>query len=181
MTMMPNVKNAAPRFVEEFTVRAGWLGPLYQPMRIDADATNPIIASATSACRSIRRNANRTSPDPPAPVDNQVAAGEGSTRGRLRLNQDRAFDLLATPQVKQAFDLSREDPHPRTLRDEHSRPSGAASAAPGEPRAGVTVFWPNDGLTNVSVYWDTHSRNFIDLKTRLCPVTDQAFSRCSTI
>jgi Protein of unknown function (DUF1501) len=40
----------------------------------------------------------------------------------------------------------------------------------------VTVFWQNDGLTNVSVYWDTHNRNFIDLKTRLCPVTDQAFS-----
>jgi uncharacterized protein (DUF1501 family) len=40
----------------------------------------------------------------------------------------------------------------------------------------VTVFWPNDGITNVSVYWDTHSRNFIDLKTRLCPVADRAFS-----
>jgi uncharacterized protein (DUF1501 family) len=40
----------------------------------------------------------------------------------------------------------------------------------------VTVFWPNDGITNVSVYWDTHSRNFIDLKTRLCPVTDRATS-----
>jgi uncharacterized protein (DUF1501 family) len=38
------------------------------------------------------------------------------------------------------------------------------------------VFWQNDGITNVSVYWDTHNRNFIDLKTRLCPVTDQAFS-----
>ena len=40
----------------------------------------------------------------------------------------------------------------------------------------VTVFWPNDGITNVSVYWDTHNRNFVDLKERLCPVTDQAFS-----
>jgi uncharacterized protein (DUF1501 family) len=40
----------------------------------------------------------------------------------------------------------------------------------------VTVFWPNDGITNVSVYWDTHNRNFIDLKHRLCPVTDRAFS-----
>jgi uncharacterized protein (DUF1501 family) len=40
----------------------------------------------------------------------------------------------------------------------------------------VTVFWPNDGITNVSVYWDTHNRNFIDLKSRLCPVTDRAFS-----
>ena len=40
----------------------------------------------------------------------------------------------------------------------------------------VTVFWPNDGIKNVSVYWDTHSRNFIDLRERLMPVADQAFS-----
>ena len=40
----------------------------------------------------------------------------------------------------------------------------------------VCAFWPNDGIKNVSVYWDTHSKNFIDLKTRLMPVADQAFS-----
>jgi uncharacterized protein (DUF1501 family) len=40
----------------------------------------------------------------------------------------------------------------------------------------VTVFWPNDGIKNVSVYWDTHSRNFIDLRERLMPPADQAFS-----
>ena len=40
----------------------------------------------------------------------------------------------------------------------------------------VTVFWPSDGTKNVSVYWDTHNRNFIDLKTRLMPPADQAFS-----
>ena len=40
----------------------------------------------------------------------------------------------------------------------------------------VTVFWPNDGIKNVSVYWDTHSRNFNDLKDRLIPVADKAFS-----
>src|ERR1700692_668845 len=40
----------------------------------------------------------------------------------------------------------------------------------------VTVFWQNDGLTNVSVYWDTHNRHFVDLKTRLFPAPDQAFS-----
>jgi uncharacterized protein (DUF1501 family) len=40
----------------------------------------------------------------------------------------------------------------------------------------VTVFWPNEGITNVSVYWDTHNRNFIDLKTRLMPPADQAFA-----
>jgi uncharacterized protein (DUF1501 family) len=40
----------------------------------------------------------------------------------------------------------------------------------------VAVFWPSEGIKNVSVYWDTHSRNFIDLKERLMPVADQAFS-----
>jgi uncharacterized protein (DUF1501 family) len=40
----------------------------------------------------------------------------------------------------------------------------------------VCAFWPNDGIKNVSVYWDTHSRNFVDLKERLMPVADQAFS-----
>ena len=40
----------------------------------------------------------------------------------------------------------------------------------------VTIFWPSEGIKNVSVYWDTHSRNFIDLRERLMPVADQAFS-----
>jgi len=40
----------------------------------------------------------------------------------------------------------------------------------------VTVFWPSDGIKNVSVYWDTHNRNFIDLRERLMPPADQAFS-----
>jgi uncharacterized protein (DUF1501 family) len=40
----------------------------------------------------------------------------------------------------------------------------------------IQVFWQNDGIKDVSVYWDTHNRNFIDLKERLCPVTDLAFS-----
>ena len=38
----------------------------------------------------------------------------------------------------------------------------------------ITVYWQNDGITNVSVYWDTHQRNFIDLKNRLCPPADKA-------
>ena len=41
--MMPVVKdNPAPRFVEESHGQgAGFLGPLYNPMRIDADASKP--------------------------------------------------------------------------------------------------------------------------------------------
>src|SRR5438552_2305724 len=42
VSMMPKVPNGAPRFVEESHGQgAGWLGPLYEPMRIDADGSRP--------------------------------------------------------------------------------------------------------------------------------------------
>src|SRR5690606_36618131 len=42
VSMMSVVPNGAPRFVEESHGQgAGWLGPLYEPMRIDADASKP--------------------------------------------------------------------------------------------------------------------------------------------
>ena len=91
---------------------------------------------------------------------------------------DRAFSLLASPQVTRAFDISQE---PRALRERYGMNIHGQSVLQARRLvvAGVpvvTVYWPNDGITNVSVYWDTHSRNFIDLKERLCPVTDRAFS-----
>src|SRR5207244_8504739 len=42
VSMMPVVPNGAPRFVEQTHGQgAGWLGPIYNPMRIDADASLP--------------------------------------------------------------------------------------------------------------------------------------------
>src|SRR5262245_15706128 len=42
VSMMPRVPNGAPRFVEEAHGQgAGWLGPMQEPMRIDADASKP--------------------------------------------------------------------------------------------------------------------------------------------
>jgi uncharacterized protein (DUF1501 family) len=93
-------------------------------------------------------------------------------------HQQRAFALLSDPKAARAFDLTRE---PLRVRERYGMNihGQAVLQARRLVEAGVplvTVFWQNDGITNVSVYWDTHSRNFIDLKTRLCPVTDQAFT-----
>src|SRR5204862_6692653 len=98
--------------------------------------------------------------------------------GALGKPYGRAFVLLGARGVADAFDLSRE---PDRVRDRYGRNihGQAVLRARRLVEAGVplvTVYWQNDGLTNVSVYWDTHNRNFIDLKTRLCPVTDQAFT-----
>ena len=94
-------------------------------------------------------------------------------------NLDRAFQLLTTAaEQRGAFNLNEE---PATMRERYGlNPHGQSVLQArrlverGVPL--VTVFWPNDGIKNVSVYWDTHSRNFIDLKDRLMPVADQAFS-----
>src|SRR6202008_1499214 len=93
-------------------------------------------------------------------------------------NYRRAFSILASPHVTAAFALTQE---PRATRERYGMNIHGQSVLQARRliEAGVplvTVFWPNEGITNVSVYWDTHSGNFIDLKERLCPVTDMAFS-----
>jgi hypothetical protein len=181
VSMMPVVPKGAPRFVEESHGQgAGWLGMVYNPMRIDADASRPnyqvgqfaLHAELTSLRLGGRRQLMRS-------LDQQLHRLEQQTDIQaMQAHYERAFSLLAAPQVTRAFDLSQE---PLPLRERYGMNIHGQSVLQARRlvEAGVpmvTVFWPNDGITNVSVYWDTHNRNFIDLKERLCPATDQAFS-----
>lgn len=182
VSMMPKVaKDPAPRFVEESHGQgAGWLGAPYQPMRIDGDASSPdykvadfALKADIPAARFERRRELLQQ------IDQQVRALDKDQQMRaLSMHYENALSILTRPEVTKAFDLSKEDPK---LRERYGMNlhGQAVLQARRLVEAGVplvTVFWQNDGITNVSVYWDTHSRNFIDLKTRLCPVTDQAFS-----
>lgn len=181
VSMMPVVPNGAPRFVEQTHGQgAGWLGPVYNPMRIDADASLPdyrvgdfTLHADLSAVRAGGRQGLLDS------VDQQIRRLEQQAElTSMRAHYERAFGLLASPAVTRAFDLSQE---PRSIRERYGMNIHGQSVLQARRlvEAGVpvvTVYWPNDGITNVSVYWDTHNRNFIDLKTRLCPVTDLAFS-----
>ena len=180
VSMMPKVLDGAPRFVEQSHGQgAGWLGLPYEPMRIDADASKPGYHVADLALhadvpreRADRRRALLRD------LDRQVHALDRLQREGLDAHYERAFSLLSSPQVASAFDLARE---PLAVRERYGLyiHGQAVLQARRLVEAGVplvTVFWQNDGITNVSVYWDTHNRNFIDLKTRLCPTTDQAFS-----
>ena len=181
VSMMPVVPNGAPRFVEESHGQdAGWLGPVHHPMRINADASKPdyqvadfnlhadVSAARTDDRRRLLGDLDRQRRGLERQLD--VAA--------LDASYQRAFSLLASRNTADAFDLTRE---PLAVRERYGlNPHGqSVLQARRLVEAGVplvTVFWPNDGLTNVSVYWDTHNRNFVDLKTRLCPVADQAFA-----
>ena len=181
INLMPVSTDNAPRFVESSHGQgAGWLGPVWSPMRIIANPSQPnyrVGEFALNGDLDLNRVGSRKS----------LLGGLDAIRSQLDKNATmraasgnsaRAFDLLSNPKAAAAFDLSRE---PEAVRERYGRHTHGQTVLQARRlvEAGVplvTVFWPNDGITNVSVYWDTHSRNFIDLKTRLCPPADQAFS-----
>src|SRR5262249_7250623 len=180
VSMMPKVPNGAPRFVEQSHGQgAGWLGPVYDPLRIDEDASKPDykvadfeLRAEVPASRTERRKELLGKLDAQRRRMDEQAAKAAST------HQGRAFLLLSSREGAGGVDPTRE---PLKVRERYGMNihGQAVLQARRLVEAGVplvTVFWQNDGITNVSVYWDTHSRNFIDLKSRLCPVTDQAFT-----
>src|SRR5262249_52946935 len=154
-------------------------GPMHEPMRIDADASKPdyrvgefslpadVPVGRTERRRRLLHDLERQQRFEPLLDTSPVGA-----------HYERAFSLLASRGASEAFDLSKE---PLRTRERYGMNIHGQSVLQARRlvEAGVplvTVFRPNEGITNVSVYWDTHNRNFIDLKTRLCPVTDQACS-----
>jgi hypothetical protein len=178
--MMPISADGAPRFVEQSHGQgAGWLGPALDPFTIDQDLNRAgaavevgLPAGVATRRHEERRRLLRT-------AEAQARHLEGSAQVRaLQSHYARAHDLLTRARVLEAFDLAKEDPRVRDRYGRHAHGQAVLQARrlveAGVPL--VTVFWQNDGITNVSVYWDTHSRNFIDLKTRLMPPADEAFS-----
>lgn len=179
--MRPKMPGDVPRFVEQSHGQfAGWLGPTWDPLTIDARPDLPdyrvgdfllqdgLDNQRLSERRSLLGSLERQ-------LDQLDTAG---SLGAMSRHYSRAFDLLASAAGKSAFDLTQEPDH---IRDRYGRnPHGQSVLQArrlverGVPL--VTVFWPNDGIKNVSVYWDTHSRNFIDHRERLMPPADQALS-----
>ncbi len=180
ISMRPKLENTVPRFVEQSQGQfAGWLGPVHDPLTIDADPSKPGYKVAEVSPHpelSVKRLALRR--DLMKQLDRRLVANLPAFEAQ-DVNSRRAYDLLTSAASQRgAFNLEDE---PLKIRQRYGmNPHGQSVLQArrlverGVPL--VTVFWPNDGIKNVSVYWDTHSRNFIDLKSRLMPVADQAFS-----
>src|SRR5439155_6951315 len=121
VSMMPRVPNGAPRFVEQSHGRgAGWLGPRYAPLRIDADPNLPDYRVADFSLQL----------DVPGPrVDRRQALVRQLDRQRRALadvpdvgalggHYERAFSLLGARGVVEAFDLTKE---PARIRERYGR------------------------------------------------------------
>ncbi len=178
--MRPKVPGDVPRFVEESHGQSGgWLGPDFDPFTIDADPSRDdyhVGDFALAGDLSIERLDDRR--QLLSHIDRWLRGQDEGSFGVVDGNYRRAFELLASAVGRRAFRL---DDEPRAVRERYGfNPHGQSVLQArrlverGVPL--VTVFWPNDGIKNVSVYWDTHSRNFVDLRERLMPVADQAFS-----
>src|SRR5207249_2972315 len=162
VSMMPVVPDGAPRFVEESHGQgAGVLGPVFNPMRIDADGSKPDYRVGEFALRAeLDPDRVRGRQGLLRSLDTQVRRFERQADAEaMAAHYERAFDLLAAPAVTRAFDLSREPPRVRERYGMNVHGQSVLQARrlveAGVPL--VTVFWPNDGITNVSVYWDTHN------------------------
>jgi hypothetical protein len=101
-------------------------------------------------------------------LDGSAPAGTGDRDGFAR----RAFELLAGPAARNAFDLTRE---PQQVRD-------AYGSAPFAQSCLLARRLVEAGVPLVTVYsfgnrdWDTHSANFPALKNTLLPPTDRGLS-----
>ena len=177
----PEPENDVPRFLESSQGQfGGWLGPIHDPLTIDNDpiGKNYRIAAMTLQPElSVSRLEDRRSLL--KQIDEQLRRGESANLAARDKNNDRAFQLLTSAASEQgAFHLGEE---PQKVRERYGMNCHGQSVLQarrlierGVPL--VTVYWPSDGIKNVSILWDTHSRNFIDLKQRLMPPADQAFS-----
>lgn len=96
--------------------------------------------------------------------------------GAMSVYQQRAFDLLHSRKVREAFDLGREC---APLRERYGRNKLGQSLllARRLVEAGVRFVNVNDKIANGQLEnWDSHENNFDRLKNDLLPPADQAFS-----
>lgn len=181
VSMRPKLPNTVPRFVEQSHGQfAGWLGPSWDPLTIDADPSLPDYrVGEMSPLPGLTSQRIQRRRDLLFGLEQRMdVLQQSDSVGAMQKHYHRAFEIMQSAVGRSAFDLKQESDR---LRDRYGRnPHGQSVLQArrlverGVPL--VTVFWPNDGIKNVSVYWDTHSRNFIDHKERLMPAADQAFS-----
>ena len=155
---------------------AGWLGKRYSPLLITGDPNDPnwripelSLIDSISTQRLENRRELLDSLD-------QLRAGLDMTGTLSEVDafQEKAFSLLGSPAVRQAFDLGRE---PAAVRERYGRNVHGQCVLlarrlieHGVPI--VSVNWHNDG----KFFWDTHGNNFQRLRNELIPPADQALS-----
>lgn len=157
----------------------GWLGRTYDPFLVEGDLAHPawrIPALTLSEGLPLARLDHRAALL--REISRQQAGIEGAAALRLSSQQSQAFGLLASPQVREAFDLAKESDATRDRygRNMHGQCVLLARRLIERNVPVVSINWHNDGQT----FWDTHGNNFPRLKDTLIPQADLALSALIT-
>jgi len=154
----------------------GWIGPAYDPLLVTGDpnaADWRVPALRLADGLSAEQLASRD--DLRALLDRQRRTLEQTHAMRTwNSHQQRALQLLISPRVAAAFDLSRE---PAAVRERYGRNIHGQAVLLARRLIEhdvpvVHVNWHNDGRN----FWDTHGDNFNRLKRDLIPPADRALS-----
>lgn len=150
---------------------AGFLGPKYDPWQLNQDPNNKNFrvenmrlpagfdVDSLGNRQELLREMNR----------NQAQLAALAESRRLTEQQDKAFAMLTSGKVGQAFELDRES---KETRDRYGRHMFGQSLllARRLVQAGVPVVQANMGKVQ---NWDSHSNNFKRLKNDLLPPLDR--------
>lgn len=166
---------------------AGFLGRTYDPFRVEVTPQAEVVRPALACLPEVtgQRLARRRSLLATLNGNlSQLRAQESSTD--LDAFQQQALEILADPQIHEAFDLERERP---ALRDRYGRNRHGQSVllARRLVEAGsrfVTVYWGKEmqdwadgqGKRLANNPWDTHRNHFPLTKDELVPRADQALA-----
>jgi hypothetical protein len=149
----------------------GLLGGAYDRFQVEGDPSAPDFrVAALAAAGDLGQRA--------ALLRRLDAVGDHSglsSAARFDVYQERALRLLASPQVRQMFDFSKE---PQRVRERYGRHRLGQSLllARRLVEGGVNFVAAFDGQTNgQDANWDSHERLFARHR-QLIPLSDQAFS-----
>ena len=154
----------------------GWLGHRYDPFLVTgdpnaADWSVPSLSliDGVTVDRFHHRRRLLSAID-----DQQRRLADLATVRTMSGQQQQAFGLLTSPEVRTAFDLAAE---PDAVRDRYGRNTHGQSvllarrlSEQGVPF--VSVNWHSDS----NPFWDTHGQNFTKLQNNLIPPADQALA-----
>jgi Protein of unknown function (DUF1501) len=152
---------------------SAYLGPTYAPFVIDADPNAPdfavpdIVPPPTLAVNRLEdRQALLRQLDRYRQATERAANGQAQAVGEY---QREAFNLMASPAARRAFDIQAESDR---LRDEFGRNSLGQSCLMARRlvEAGVRC------VTIDHSNWDTHDNNFVTLRQQLLPAFDAALA-----
>jgi hypothetical protein len=169
-TALPFVWLSEPlriRLAPQSGLQSGWLGAAHDPFLLRRDPAEPDfsvleLTPPTDSLTERRRLLNS--------LDGCRADLKESRPGQqMAVYQEKAFDLLTSPNTRKAFEIDRE---PSSLRDAYGREGEYGQ------RLLLTRRLIEAGTRMVCVsgesIWDTHNANFKRLKDTLLPDLDSA-------